>query len=298
MSFASLAPALLALPFLLAPLSDVPGADLPGTDVPRTDVPTFGSESNAQPARSIDDEEDEGEPEVTHTVTHSSSLWKKSKNAVTGGFRIVETVDGERRTRTLELADDFRTKKGPDLKIVLSPLSYTEATSKKALDGGLVLGLLERFDGASRFEVPADADLSRYRSLLVHCEEYTLLWAAAPLGAGEVVARGTQWTKKTKKVSGSFEIAAMGERSFELRVGPDFDTSSAPDLKWVLSPHTVAEAKNGNALEGGLIIAALTDDEGAQSFRFELPEGRDLNDFASLLVHCEQYTKLWGAAAL
>lgn len=238
------------------------------------------------------------EEEAADRVTHASSLWRKAKYDVDGSFRIVETRRGDAVERALVLSEDFETEDGPDLKVVLSPRGYTDVRSKNALEDGLVLGLLEDSSGASRFPIPAGTDLADYRSVLIHCEQYTVLWAAAPLGAGEIVAEGSSWVKKHKRVKGHFEIAQLGERSFELRIGADFDTSSAPDLKFVLSPHTTARAKNDNALSGGFVIAPLVDEEGAQSFRFELPEGRSLDDFESLLVHCERYTKLWGAVAL
>ena len=76
----------------------------------------------------------------------------------------------------------------------------------------------------------------------------------------------------------------------------DFKTSGAPDLKIVLSPLTVRAAKNNNALQGSQIISPLQSNSGAQEYA--IPAGLDLSKYKSVLIHCEQYTKLWGAAPM
>jgi len=227
--------------------------------------------------------------EVEHL--YGSALWTEKTAEVTGAYTI-ERHDDE---LVLRLSDDFSTKKAPDLKIVLSPLSIKEANKKNALEGGLVLGNLVSHEGAQSFVIPTGTDFEKFRSVLIHCEKYTKLWAAAPLSAGELLAHGSSWTKKAQKVKGSYEIVRDGDRVV-LRLGDRFKTKKAPDLKLVLSPHSVKDASAKNALDGGLVIAPLRSAKGAQEYEF--PEGVDLEAYESLLIHCEQYTKLWGAVAL
>ena len=233
--------------------------------------------------------------ERTTEVLYESGLWKKAKHDVSGTYRIERRTDGDSVTTVLALSDDFSTKDAPDLKIVLSPRAHDDVKSKSALDGGTIVGLLRSNRGAQEFELPADIDLSDYRSVLVHCEEYTILWASAPLERGDVIARGSDWTKKTNKIKGAWELAQVGDR-LELRVSDSFKTKKAPDLKFVLSPHTSTAAANGNAMEGALVLSPLAQHKGAQRFSVAAPE--DLSAYRSLLLHCEQYTKLWGAASL
>lgn len=233
------------------------------------------------------------EPEIE--VLYGSTLWKKGKHGISGSYRIERRGEGDEREVTLILGDDFATKEGPDLKLVLSPLTVDEVKSKTALKDALVLGLLPSEKGASRFAVPAGTDLARFRSVLIHCEKYTILWGAAPLHGGEVVASGSQWVKKKNKVQGHWEIAKVGKRHV-IRLGSDFKTKKGPDLKLVLSPLTIEQARDANALNGGRVLPLLESPKGAQEF--EVPEGVDLSGFQSLLIHCEQYTKLWGGVAL
>ena len=45
-----------------------------------------------------------------------------------------------------------------------------------------------------------------------------------------------------------------------------------------------------------MLIAPLKKAKGAQ--RYKLPADLDLDDYQTLVLHCEQYTKLWGVSAL
>jgi|GEM_PF-1186410 len=111
------------------------------------------------------------------TQLYTGGSWVKKTKKTKGTFEIVDRND----VRVLLVHDDFSTPKGPDLKFVLSPLSAKEVKSKTALDGGLILGELQRRKGAQEYTIPKSADLDSYKSLLVHCEKYTKLWSAAPL---------------------------------------------------------------------------------------------------------------------
>jgi len=40
---------------------------------------------------------------------------------------------------------------------------------------------LKNLKGAQRYELPADVELTKYKSLLLHCEKYSKLWGAGEL---------------------------------------------------------------------------------------------------------------------
>ena len=224
---------------------------------------------------------------------YSGTLWQKKSNSVLGTYRIIERKDG---SQVLELEDDFKTKAGPDLKLVLSPLQPDKVTRKNALTGGLVLGTLRSEKGGQVFGIPASTDLKRFQTLAIHCENYTKLWGVVALTPGDVVASGNKWTKKTKKSSGGFEIV---DRDGELliRFSYDFKTSKPPEpLRILLSTQTSKDASNKNAEDGAVLIAELKSIKGAQEYR--LPKGIDLTNYQSILLHCRKYTKLWSASSL
>ncbi|CAM2009696.1 DM13 domain-containing protein [Acanthopleuribacter pedis] len=106
----------------------------------------------------------------------SGSLQTKEK-AVTGTFEI-KTV-GDRQV--VAFGGNFKTKNGPDLKVVLSPLPFSRVSGKTAMTGALVLGKLKATKGSQQYMVPAGVDLSKYQSVLIHCEKYSVLWGGAPI---------------------------------------------------------------------------------------------------------------------
>ena len=103
------------------------------------------------------------------------------------GIWLIE-ADGDRLT--VRLGDDFVTKNGPDLHVLLSPKPLEELTNDNAMQGALVAGLLKTSDdstffrkmrGAQSFTLPTGTRLSDYRTLVIHCVEFSHLWAGAAL---------------------------------------------------------------------------------------------------------------------
>lgn len=103
--------------------------------------------------------------------------WVKKSFSVSGTWQIVE----ENGAQYFVLSDDFKTKSAPDLKIFLSKTSVKDASGKNATKESLLVGELPRVKGAVRLKIPAGTDLSEYQTVLLHCEKYSKLWAAAAL---------------------------------------------------------------------------------------------------------------------
>ena len=112
--------------------------------------------------------------------------WTKVDYEVAGQWKI--TRHGEQLF--VELGDDFETKNGPDLHILLSSKPLKQLSDANASQGALVVGLLKTSDdsaffkkmkGAQRLVIPGEARLSDYRTILIHCVRYSHLWAGAEL---------------------------------------------------------------------------------------------------------------------
>ena len=116
----------------------------------------------------------------------------------------------------------------------------------------------------------------------------TLAAAAQPL------AEGT-WTEKTASIRGSWSIVEEGESRF-LVLSDDFKTKKAPDLKLFLSPQELSSVNGKNATDRVVLIGSLQSPRGGQ--RYLIPDGVDLGRYSTLLLHCEKYSKLWGAATI
>ena len=112
--------------------------------------------------------------------------WTKVDYEVAGHWKV--TRHGEQLF--VELDDDFETKNGPDLHILLSPKPLKQLTDANASQDALVVGLLQTNDdsvlfkkmkGAQRLAIPGEARLSDYRTIVIHCVRFSHLWAGAEL---------------------------------------------------------------------------------------------------------------------
>ena len=116
----------------------------------------------------------------------------------------------------------------------------------------------------------------------------SLAAAAQPLAEGA-------WNKKTASIQGSWSIVEEGGSRF-LVLSDDFRTKKAPDLKLFLSPQELSSVNGKNATDRAVLIGALQRVRGGQ--RYGIPDGVDLDEYPTLLLHCEKYSKLWGAATI
>ncbi len=107
----------------------------------------------------------------------SSGKWTKKGYEVEGEWRIVEKNGGY----VLELTGGFATKKAPDLKLFLSKKSAAELSNRNATEGATLIGNLESARGAQSYRLPANMDPKGFKTLVLHCEKYSKLWAVSPL---------------------------------------------------------------------------------------------------------------------
>lgn len=103
------------------------------------------------------------------------SSW--GKPSLAGDWKIIK-VKGK---HYIELDDNFKAKKGPDVKIFLSPKTSSSITGKNATEGSVFIKLINDFKGKARIKIPADVDISKYKSLVFHCEAYSKLWGSSAL---------------------------------------------------------------------------------------------------------------------
>ena len=135
----------------------------------------------------------------------------------------------------------------------------------------------------------------RHRSWRIPFVLLLVLLVAPPLLAqGKTLASG-QWTKKGFDIEGSWSIVEDGGRRFVV-LDDAFRTKSAPDLKIFLSSRPAQEISSLDATRGAVRVGPLASNKGAQ--RLEIPAGVDLGSHPTLVLHCEQYSKLWGVATI
>ena len=120
-----------------------------------------------------------------------------------------------------------------------------------------------------------------------------LLSAAGP--SAEDVARSGTFTRQDYKIAGSWSIIEQ-DGKWHVRLSDDFKTKSAPDLKIFLSPADLDTLTGKTATRNSVLVAPLRSSKGGQSY--ELPDGVDVTRYRSIVIHCEQYSKLWGGGSL
>ena len=73
--------------------------------------------------------------------------------------------------------EGFSVRNGPDLFVYLSPAADGYAA------GALELGALKASDGSFNYEVPVGTDIGQFKSAVVWCRAFSVLFATAPLAA-------------------------------------------------------------------------------------------------------------------
>ena len=91
-----------------------------------------------------------------------------------GSATIYELPDGARLLRF----EDFRSKNGPDLHVYLSTAAPT-STFAGLGDAEAHLGALKGNVGNQNYDIPADIDLSQYRSVVIYCRPFKVVFSTA-----------------------------------------------------------------------------------------------------------------------
>jgi hypothetical protein len=108
---------------------------------------------------------------------NSSGGWKNQEFKVKGSWSIEQRTDGN----YIVLSDEFKTKNAPDLKLFVSKKPYGAIKGNNATQEAAVISLLSSNKGGQSYKIPSNINLSDYQSLVIHCEQYSKLWASTPL---------------------------------------------------------------------------------------------------------------------
>ena len=78
--------------------------------------------------------------------------------------------------------EDFRTTNGPDLRVLL--VENPDPQGRGDIKSGFLdLGALKGNVGNQNYTIPADADVSRFASVVIYCRAFHVLFSVAPLNA-------------------------------------------------------------------------------------------------------------------
>jgi hypothetical protein len=115
---------------------------------------------------------------VGATAVLSTGSFRDLEHGTSGLAKIIEVGDGSRVVRL----EEFRTSSGPDVVVILSSTPASEDDWGAYDDGTFVnLGALRGNVGAQNYTVPANVDLSKYRSVVIWCRRFNVAFGAAPI---------------------------------------------------------------------------------------------------------------------
>ncbi len=127
--------------------------------------------------------------------------------------------------------------------------------------------------------------------LLAVLTMFTIL--SMPLAAGTGVDR--PWVEKKYNIKGQWNIVQQDGQTV-IRFSDDFKTKNGPDLKIFLSKQNIAQVNGRNATQDSVLVGLLKSPKGGQDY--VLPAGIDVNEFQTVLIHCEKYSVLWGGGTI
>lgn len=136
-------------------------------------------EQMVEAAAAVDIESDEIMPaEESELVALSSGQFENADDfhQGSGTATIYELTDGSRVLRF----EDFDVTNGPDLKVLLA--SGTSPGNSEELGDYIELDGLKGNIGDQNYEIPDDADLSLYSSVVIYCKPFHVVFSVATLG--------------------------------------------------------------------------------------------------------------------
>lgn len=101
----------------------------------------------------------------------------KKRYSINGEWSVEQVED----ITQIRFSEDFKTKGGPDLKVFISKSPIGEIDSKTALTSSRSIGVLKAKSGAQLYTIPEDVDLDDYKSVIIHCEAFSVLWGGFDL---------------------------------------------------------------------------------------------------------------------
>ncbi len=85
------------------------------------------------------------------------------------------------RNGTVFLGEDFEVGPGPKFHVYLVPRAMIRTSSDLKGEMFVDLGRLRSFKGSQRYAIPAGVDLAKYQSVIIWCEQFSVLISPADL---------------------------------------------------------------------------------------------------------------------
>ncbi len=131
---------------------------------------------NAQPAQALKATQTTIVAKKSQSLIASGSFVTVEQDHPTNGIAKIVKVNGK---RYLEFDKAFTTARGPKVRVVLHRKNTVPVNLKA--ENYVTIAQLKKFDGAQRYEIPANLDLNDFESVAIWCEKFNVTFGYANL---------------------------------------------------------------------------------------------------------------------
>jgi hypothetical protein len=205
--------------------------------------------------------------------------------------------------RLLRLTN-FKTSNGPDVHVYLLGANDAtdDATVKEA--GFIDLGSIKGNEGDQNYDVPATADLAKYRAITIWCARFNVNFGTAPLhpasatdstGNAPATVLIGKFQKGAHDTMGTATVYRMADGRQILRLS-DFKTSNGPDVHVYLVNASSVAGEDTVKTAGFVDLGSLKGNMGDQNY--DIPATADLASHRAVSIWCKRFGVNFGAASL
>jgi electron transfer DM13 len=207
---------------------------------------------------------------------------------------IYRLADGKRTLRLTE----FETSNGPDVHVYLTAAEVEKGNDAIKDAGFIDLGSMKGNKGDQNYDIPADADLNKYKNVTIWCARFGVNFAqaalAAPLSMPVKVAQGN-FRGIAHEAKGMASIYQLPNGKQVLRFS-SFETSNGPDVHIYLVAATDA-GDNDSVINAGFVdLGNIKGNIGDQNY--DLPASVDLSKYRAVTVWCKRFGVNFATAPL
>jgi hypothetical protein len=215
------------------------------------------------------------------------------------GTATVHQIDGGKRVLRLT---NFKTSNGPDVHLYLVG-AMDAKDSKSVKDAGFIdLGKLKGNEGDQNYDLPANADLTKYQAVTVWCARFAVNFGTAPLTADKMAATAGPINLGEGAFHGVAHDTTGKATLYQVEGGKrvlrltGFKTSNGPDVHVYLVAANDAKDSATVKSAGFIDVAKLKGNEGDQNY--DLPANVDLAKYKSVSIWCARFGVNFGTAPL
>jgi hypothetical protein len=202
-----------------------------------------------------------------------------------GVASIYQLPDGKRTLRLTE----FEASNGPDVHVYLTAAEVAKGSDAIKEAGFIDLGSMKGNKGDQNYDIPANADLNKYRNVTIWCARFGVNFGQAaltePMSMPVKVAEGS-FRGIAHETKGTASIYQLPEGRKVLRFS-NFETSNGPDVHVYLVAAPDAQDNDTVKNAGFIDLGSIKGNIGDQNY--DLPADVDLAKYRAVTVWCKRF---------